>query len=197
MKPSSLIKIKRLLRKASFTASEARELGVSASLLSYYVNKGEIERLSHGVYQGIVTERNEVPFEWEDLVATIESIPNGKVCLISALAIYELTDEIPRRHWIAIPHKQFAPRRPRVKIVRMRDTRIGSSRMRLGGAAINIFDKERTIIDSFRFLAPETAIKALKIYLSGKYGKADLVRLRKYSLKLKVPIEKYVEALTI
>ena len=68
--------------------------------------------------------------------------------------------------------------------------------MRLGGAAINIFDKERTIIDSFRFLAPETAIKALKIYLSGKHGKAKLVKLRKYSLKLKMPIEKYVEALT-
>jgi predicted transcriptional regulator of viral defense system len=196
MKPPPLSKIKRLLRKTSFTASEARELGVSASLLSYYVNKGEIERLSHGVYQGIGTERKEVPFEWEDLVATIESIPNGKVCLISALAIYELTDEIPRRHWIAIPHKQFAPRRPRVKIVRMRDSKIGSTRIRLGGAVINIFDKERTIVDAFRFLAIETAIKALKIYLSGKHGKADLVKLRRYSLKLKMPIEKYVEAFT-
>lgn len=196
MKPSPLTKIKRLLHKASFTASEARELGVSASLLSYYVNKGDIERLSHGVYQGTATERKEVPFEWEDLIAMIESIPNGKVCLISALAIYELTDEIPRRYWIAIPHRQFAPRRPRVKIVRMRDMKTGSTRIRLGGAIINIFDKERTIIDAFRFLAPETAIKALKIYLSGKYGKADLVKLRKYSLKLKTPIEKYVEALT-
>ena len=196
MKPSSLTKIKRLLRKASFTASEARELGVSASLLSYYVNKGEIERLSHGVYQGTGPERKEVPFEWEDLVATIESIPNGKVCLISALAIYKLTDEIPKRHWIAIPHKQFAPRRPRVKIVRMRDTKVGGTRTKLGDVLIDIFDRERTIIDAFRFLAPETAIKALKIYLSGRHGKANLVKLRKYSLKLKVPIEKYVEALT-
>jgi predicted transcriptional regulator of viral defense system len=126
----------------------------------------------------------------------IESIPNGKVCLISALAIYELTDEIPRRHWIAIPHRQFAPRRPRVKIVRMRDTKLGSTRMMLGGTAINIFDKERTVIDCFRFLAPETAIKSLKIYLSGKHGKANLVKLRKYSLKLRMPIEKYVEVLT-
>ncbi len=194
MKPSSIIKIKRLLRKTSFTAAEARALGVSASLLSYYVNKGQIERLSHGVYQG--TERKKVPFEWEDLVATIESIPNGKVCLISALAIYELTDEIPRQHWIAIPHRQFAPRRPRVKIVRMRDTKIGSTRMRLGGTAINIFDKERTVVDAFRFLALETAIKALKEYLSGKHGRPALVKLRKYSRKLKAPIEKYVEALT-
>jgi hypothetical protein len=78
----------------------------------------------------------------------------------------------------------------------MRDSKIGSTRIRLGGSAINIFDKERTIVDAFRFLALETAIKALKIYLSGKHGKADLVKLRKYSLKLKMPIEKYVEAFT-
>jgi predicted transcriptional regulator of viral defense system len=196
MKHSPLTKIKRLLRKVSFTAAEARELGVSASLLSFYVKKGDIERLSHGVYQGTQTDRKEVPFEWEDLVATIESIPNGKVCLISALAIYELTDEIPRRYWIAIPHRQFAPRRPKTKIVRMRDTKIGSTKLKLRGVVINIFDKERSIVDAFRFLAPETAIKALKIYLSGKHGKADLVKLRKYSLKLKMPIDKYVEALT-
>ncbi len=83
-----------------------------------------------------------------------------------------------------------------MKIVRMRDTKVGASKIKLGGVVINIFDKERTIVDAFRFLAPETAIKALKIYLSGKHGKADLVKLRKYSLKLKMPIEKYVEALT-
>lgn len=197
MKSSSLSKIKQLLRKPSFTASKAKALGVSASQLSYYVRTGAIERLSHGVYQGSGTERKEVPFEWEDLVATEASISNGKVCLISALAIYELTEEIPRQHWIAIPHKQFAPRRPRTKIIRMRDMKTGSSRLKLGKVSIKIFDKERTVVDAFRFLAPETAIKALKLYLSGKHGKPDLIKLRKYSLKLKAPIEKYVEAFTV
>jgi predicted transcriptional regulator of viral defense system len=197
MKSSLLSKIMQLLRKPSFTASEARALGVSASLLSYYVRTGAIERLSHGVYQGAETDRKEIPFEWEDLVATAESIPNSKVCLISALAIYELTDEIPRQNWIAIPHEQFPPRRPKTKIIRMRDMRTGSSRLKLGKVSIKIFDKERTVVDAFRFLAPETAIKALKVYLSGKHGKPDLVKLRRYSLKLKAPIEKYVEAFTL
>lgn len=197
MSNNALKKIKGLLRKPSFTAAEARVLGVSASLISYYILKGHIQRLSHGVYQGIKESRKEVPLEWEDLVATVQSIPNGKVCLISALSIYELTDEIPRSHWIAIPHKQFSPRRPQTKIVRMRDMTTGSARTRLGEVDVQIFDKERTVIDAFRFLAPETAIRALKIYLSGRHGKADLVKLRRYSLRLKVPIDKYVEALTL
>jgi hypothetical protein len=73
----------------------------------------------------------------------------------------------------------------------------GSYRLKLGKVSIKIFDKERTVVDAFRFLAPETAIKALKLYLSGKHGKPDLIKLRKYSLKLKAPIGKYVEAFTL
>ena len=196
MKHSALNKIRHLLKKPSFTAAEATAHGVSSSLLAYYVNKGELEKIAYGVYQGKGTERKEVPFEWEDLISTAESIPNGKVCLTSALALYDLTEEIPRQFWIAIPHKQFAPKRPKTKIVRMRDVTTGSTRLKLGSVKIHIFDRERTIIDSFRFLSPETAIKSLKRYLSGKHGKPELVKLRKYSIKLKVPIEKYVEALT-
>lgn len=196
MRDSALNKLKKLLKKPSFTAAQARAASVSPSLLAYYVKKGDIERLSRGVYRGDESERKEVPFEWEDLISTAESIPNGKICLISALALYELTDEIPRQFWIAVPHKQFAPKRPKTKIVRMRDVKTGSTRIKLGSATVRIFDQERTVIDSFRFLSPETAIKALKEYLSGKHGKPNLIKLRQYSRKLKTPIEKYVEAFT-
>ena len=196
MRSDALNKIKRLLKKPCFTAEEARAVGLSPSLLAYYAKKGEIERVSRGVYRGKESVRKDVPFEWEDLISTAASIPNGKICLISALALYELTDEIPRQFWISVPHKQFAPKRPKTKIVRMRDVKTGSTRLKLGSATVNIFDKERTVIDSFRLLAPETAIKALKEYLSGKHGKPNLIKLRQYSQKLKMPIEKYVEALT-
>lgn len=196
MRDSAINKLKRLLKNVSFTAAQARAANVSPSLLAYYVNKGEVERLSRGVYRGNESQRKEIPFEWEDLISTAESIPNGKICLTSALALYELTDEIPRQFWIAIPHSQFAPKRPKIKIIRMRDTSTGSTRLKLGAATVRIFDKERTVVDSFRFLAPETAIKALKEYLSGKHGKPNLIRLRQYSRKLKTPIEKYVEAFT-
>lgn len=193
---SSLNKIRQLLRKASFTAAEANARGVSSSLLSYYVKKGDLERIAYGVYRGKETAREEVPFEWEDLICTASSISNGKVCLVSALALYDLTDEIPRQFWIAIPHRQFAPKRPRAKIIRMRDVTTGSARLKLGSTTIQTFDRERTIIDSFRFLALETAIRSLKRYLSGAHGKPDLVKLRRYSRKLKTPIDNYVQAFT-
>lgn len=137
-----------------------------------------------------------VPFEWEDLAAAVQSIPKGIVCLISALSLYELTDENPRQFWIAIPHETLAPRRPHVKIVRMRNTKIGSSTYMLGEAKIRIFDRERTIIDAFRYLSKEIAIKALKRYLSGGGAKPDLQKLMAYSKTLRTPVREYVEAIT-
>ena len=196
MPKTALSKIKELLKQPSFTAAEARAHGVSPSLLAYYVKKGEIQKLSRGVYCGNESTRKEVPLEWEDLIATARSIPNGRVCLISALALYELTEEIPRLFWIAIPNEKFAPKRPKAKIIRMRDVKTGRTHMKIGSVSVPIFDQERTLVDSFRFLASEIAIKALKEYLSGNHGKPDLVKLRKYARKLKTPIEKYVEAFT-
>lgn len=196
MPKTALSKIKELLKQPSFTAAEARNHGVSPSLLAYYVKKGEIQKLSRGVYCGNESTRKEVPLEWEDLIATARSIPNGRVCLISALALYELTEEIPRQFWIAIPNEKFAPKRPKAKIIRMRDVKTGRTHMKIGSVSVPIFDQERTLVDSFRLLASEIAIKALKEYLSGNHGKPDLVKLRKYARKLKTPIEKYVEAFT-
>ena len=92
----------------------------------------------------------------------VSSIPEGVVCLISALGIYELGDQIPREYWIAVPHSSRAPRRERSRIVRMRNTTLGRTSIKLGDVKVQIFDRERTIIDSFRYLDKEIAIKALK-----------------------------------
>jgi predicted transcriptional regulator of viral defense system len=94
-------KLKPLLKKSLFRASDARELGISPSLINYYIKKGVIERIDRGVYRSAGQELD-VDFRYEDLVLISKSIPEGVICLISALTIYELTDEIAREHWIAV-----------------------------------------------------------------------------------------------
>ena len=148
----------------------------SYSLLSYYTKKGLIERIDRGIYRGKEAILN-VDFQWEDLILTAKSIPKGVICLISALALYDLTEEIPRFHWIAIPNSSRAPKRRGVKIVRMRNFKLGQTKMKFGKETITIFDKERTIVDSFRFLGRETAIKALKVSL--KTSSQNKINLRK------------------
>lgn len=179
-----------------FTAEDARKLGVSAALLDYYVKKGDLKRLSRGIYRDAKAKTN-LEFRWEDLIVVALTIPEGAICLLSALAVYGLTEEIPREHWIALPHRLRAPRRDGVRCVRMRDMILGKTEMNVGGTKVPIFDRERTVVDSFRYLGREAAIKALKMYFS-KSGKSkpDIRKLREYAKKLRVSIEPYLITVT-
>lgn len=134
-------------------------------------------------------------FKWEDLVIVANSVPNGVVCFISALAIYEFTDEVPRRHWIAVPNSTTTPKGPLIRAIRMRDTTTGKTTLKLGREKITIFSRERTIVDAFRYLSIEVAIKALKIAVASRH-RLDLVLLQKYAKRLRVPIAPYLLTVT-
>ncbi|HCE6173185.1 TPA: hypothetical protein NHL33_003120, partial [Legionella pneumophila] len=165
---TKLANIESLLEKPVFTSKEANELGVSPSLLCYYMQKDLIQRVNKGLYQA-VSVKKEFDFKWEDLIFTVKSISQGVICLVSALAIYELTDEMPRKHWIAVPHGTTKPMRPNTIIKRMRDVSTGLTTWDIDGESVPIFDMERTIIDAFRFLSKEIALKALQNGLREKH----------------------------
>lgn len=193
---NSLHKIEAILEKPVFSASEARELGVHPSLLSYYCTKGILERISRGLYRK--TDRElDVPVQWEDVALTSASIPSGVICLITALSYYNLTDEIPRQIWIAVPRNSWPPTRRNTKIVRLSNFELGVEDINLGEIPVKIFNRERTIVDSFRLLSKEIAIKALKRYLTTTEAhKPDLAKLHGYAKELRSNIIPYVETLT-
>ncbi len=190
-------KLKSFLNKHdTFTTSQAREAGISRVTLSTYAKNGMIERISRGLYRNPEIE-SKTPIDKEDLVAVALSIPGGVVCLISALDIYEMTDEIPRAHWIAVSNDKQAPRRKGARILRFRNMKLGKTKIKIGDKEILIFDRERTVIDSFRYLSIEVAIKALKAYLQTTEAHIpDFQKLSKYSRLLHKDITKYVLALT-
>lgn len=107
--------------------------------------------------------------------------PNAVISLISALDFYSLTDQILREHWLAIPHSQKVPVRDRIRAVRMRNTTLGRTTVQIGEYELAIFDRERCIVDAFRYLSPEIAIKALQAYLQAKDHKPDLRKLQEYA----------------
>jgi predicted transcriptional regulator of viral defense system len=194
--PKVLILLAKLLKKPFFTSREARENGVRPAALSHYVKTGRLKRIRRGVYQS-GDYQNPLAFQWEDLIAAIYSVQGGVICLISALAVYHLTEEIPRKHWIAIRHGTSSKAVPGVKIVRYRDVELGKTKIELEGTVVPIFDRERTIVDAFRVLSKETAIKALKAAISqaGK-SRIDLVRLQEYAQRLAVDIGPYLMSVT-
>ncbi len=191
-----LVTLAPLLEKPYFTSKEARDIGVHPAALGYYVKTGRLKRIRRGVYQR-VDYQNPSSFRFEDLIEAVYSIRGGIVCLISALAVYELTEEIPRQHWIAIRHDTSVKARRGLKILRYRDVTLGKTEITLEGVKIPIFYRERTLIDAFRLLSRETAIKALKTAIThGGKNRIDLVKLQEYSKKLRFDITPYLMSIT-
>jgi predicted transcriptional regulator of viral defense system len=186
----------QLLKMPFFTAKDAARKGIPSYELSYYCKNGLLERVAHGHYRPVHGKAHEEA-QWEDLILTVKSIPQGVICLISALCIYDLTDQIMRQSWVAIPNSAKRPKRPHLRIVRLRNMSLGKTKIKLGKSSVNIFNRERTIIDAFRLLSLEVAIKALKAYLSWTGGyKPDLKKLQEYARLLNVEIHPYILALT-
>lgn len=198
MRPRTVLrKLAPLLEAPSFTAKEAARVGIGPAALGRYVKTGDLERLSRGVYRSTNAPTID-NFRWEDLFAATRSVKGGVVCLTSALAIYDLTEAIPRQHWIAVDHSTRHRANTSVRVVRMRNIKLGRTEIDLGGFKLPIFDRERTIVDAFRALDRETAIKALKMALQIKKreDRLNFEKLRRYSKALRVPIEPYILAVT-
>lgn len=188
--------LKPLLKLPMFTVADAAKKGISRQALTHLVKEGILERIYPGAYHS-VTYDYKVDFEWEGLAQAASSVKNGVICLISALCYHRLTDEVMRESWIAIPHKQRAPRRPNTRVVRMRNIELGKIELKLGEFRVCIFDRERCIVDAFRYLDNELAIKAIKLYLHNKEHKPDMRKLQAYAKQLRVNITPYILAYTV
>lgn len=188
--------LEHLLENPIFNTDDARSAGIPPRMLAYYCKKGLIERLSRGLYRSTNAESG-LQLDFEDLVLTATTIPHGVICLISALCFYGLTDQIMREYWIAVPNADKSPKRPHTRIVRMRNITLGQTTISIGQYKVQIFDRERTVIDAFRYLSREVAIKAIQAYLKSSVNhKPDLTKLSKYAKILKVNITPYIQALT-
>lgn len=189
------IPIETLLEQPLISSRELRENGYNPGLLSYYENKGVIEKVGRGLYKNS-THPPEIDFQWEDLAYTVLSIPNGVVTGISALALYEITEEIPRQHWISVPNTTSIGKRPNTRITRQRNHELGISSISVGNIDIPIYDLERTLVDAFRLLSIEAAIKALKFAFKSPKHKPDLCKLSQYSKELRRNIDEYILMVT-
>jgi predicted transcriptional regulator of viral defense system len=178
-----------------FTIEESAKHGIPRHALAYLEKRGDLERIYPGAYR-FPTYETEVEFQWENLGLVASSVPEGVICLISALVFYGLTDQVMREIWLAVPHKSHPPKRPNTRIFRMRNIDLGKSTIALGEYRVHIFDRERCIIDAFRYLSKEIAIKALQRYFKSKEARPDPKKLGAYAKKLRVNITPYILSCT-
>ena len=78
--------------------ADLRAAGVTAAAMTRMTNDGEVVRLSRGLYQLTDAELD----AQHSLAEAAMRVPKGIICLTSALAFHGLTDQLPRKVWIAI-----------------------------------------------------------------------------------------------
>jgi predicted transcriptional regulator of viral defense system len=150
-------------------AHELRSQGITSATISRAEASGLISRVSRGLYQSL--DRN---IDTNHSFAEIaKQIPNGIICMTSALAFHGLTDQIPRRVWVAIAKDTWAPtvNYPPIRLVRFKAASIrdGVEYHLISGVQVPIYSVARTLADAFRnprLVDRSVAIEGLKSALS-------------------------------
>ena len=138
-----------LVTKGIVRLGELRNAGVTAATVSRMVRDGEVLRLARGLYQ-LSDARLSAD---HSLAEAAKRLPKGIVCLVSALAYHGLTDQLPKKVWLAIGNKDWAPKRgTSLRIVRFTDGLLTDSVEThvIEGVAVKIFGAAKTVADCFR-----------------------------------------------
>ncbi|HEX5461491.1 MAG TPA: type IV toxin-antitoxin system AbiEi family antitoxin domain-containing protein [Steroidobacteraceae bacterium] len=153
-----------------FTYSDAIAVGLSAERLYRYRDEGLLEQLGRGLYR----RANASPAD-HSLLEISHRVPEGTLCLTTALARHGLTDIIPDRMHIAIPRGRRTPtlQSPVNIHVFAKDTfGLGREVIRVADdLALGLYSAERSLVDMIRLRhreGAELAWEALRRWLRRK-----------------------------
>lgn len=162
--------------------SEAIKSGIHPRTLYKMRDQGLLEELARGLYRLTIIS----DFSEPDLVLISKKIPHGVICLISALAYYRITTQIPHFVYVAIPVKSRKPKLdyPPIRYFWYSDKvyRAGIETIDIEGCSVKIFDIEKTLADCVKFrnkIGMDVVIEALKMYWQEKNTNID--KLYKYA----------------
>ena len=162
--------------------SEAVRLGVPEHVVYEMVQKGELIRETRGIYRLSDSD----PLGNPDLVQVSLLVPKAVICLISALYFYELTTQIPHSIYVALPQNAGRPRLayPPLEVFWVTNELhlVGVDEHVLDGVKVKIYNREKTVVDCFKFrkrIGEEIALEALKDYI--RQPNLDVHKLLEYA----------------
>ena len=167
------IELLDFIKKRGGVASYAEIIraGFNKTHLRASLNSSQIQKVDRGLYRlsdGTLLSN-------PDLVAVSIKVPKGTVCLLSALAFHEATNEIPKYVNIAISRGVHANKikYPPVKFYRFAPNvwKAGIEKHEIEGHEIKVYNLAKTIADCFKFrnkIGIDVARDALKVAVTEK-----------------------------
>ena len=162
------------------------------------LRRGELARMSRGLYYW-----TNAPLSAHSTIASVgKLVPNGIICLLTALRFHEIGTQNPGSVWVAIPSNYRAPKLSDISISAVHFggifRKIGVRKIEIDSASIKITTPARTVVDCFRFrnkIGLDVAIEALRDCLTKK--KCSVDEIWKYAAICRVAnvIRPYMEAI--
>ena len=157
-------------------ASQLQALGIARVTLSRLAASGQLERVGRGVYRLAGAQGS----EHESLATVAVKVPQAVFCLLTALQLHELTTQLPRQVWIAMPQGSHAPKMdyPPVKMVQFSGEAYaaGVEVVQVDQVALRVYGVAKTVADCFKHrnkIGLDVAIEALKDALTQRKATAD------------------------
>src|SRR3972149_7644060 len=108
MAQDSTRKVLALARKLGvIRPRDLRAAGLRREYVQRLLARGEIERIGRGLYSAPAAKVS----AHRSLAEVSKAVPQGVVCLLSALRYHGLTTQHPSEVWLALPRKALRPRR--------------------------------------------------------------------------------------
>lgn len=149
----------------AFRIRQATELGISPHAVYQLRDAGQLDQLSRGVFRLASLPAPAHP----DLLVMATRLPEAVLCLISALAFHDLTEDVPHAVHIALPRGAEQPRldHPPLHVVRLRPASFeaGVEVHPIDGVDLRVYSPAKTVADCFQFrgqVGLDTALIALK-----------------------------------
>lgn len=150
---------------------EALKHGIHRRTLYAMRDSGVLERLDRGLYR----LADLPPLSEPDLVAVSLKVPEGVVCLISALSFHGITTQIPHAVYIALKRGAEAPRLAYPPIRNFwfsgEAFTAGVEQHRIDSATVRVYSAEKTLADCFKYrnkIGMDTVLEALAFYRERK-----------------------------
>ena len=173
-------------------------LKISRQYLRLACRQGLIERTGRGIYRvpgAMMTEH-------QSIAEVCKRVPNGVICLLSALRFHDLTAQNPAEVWIAIGERAHAPRSQHVAV---RTAHFSGAAFTQGvethntdGVDVKVYGVAKTIADCFKYrhkIGLDVALEALRDCLRQRQTRPDDIIRYARVCRVERVISPYLEAL--
>lgn len=158
-----LLRIAR--QKGLLRPVDLHEAGIPRVYLTRLTTNGVLEKIGRGAYRLIDSPLS----EHESLVLIASKVPQAVFCLLTALQFHELTTQLPRQVWIAMPRGSHAPRieYPPIRMIQASGDAYsqGIEVHVLDQVEVRVYGIAKTVADCFKHrnkIGLDVALEALK-----------------------------------